>query len=108
MVITQPASVQDPAYHVVEPLPENLTPHNFLILSVIVAIICGIVSCTTLLCGCIAVAFSAQVSYNSVVVSDLHSQSIVFHSKRPKHETFKLILLGTHGLTERAAHCIVS
>ena len=64
MVISQPASVQDPAYHVVEPLPENLTPHNFLILSVVVTVVCGIVSCTTLLCGCIAVTFSALVSYN--------------------------------------------
>jgi len=62
VVNTQPAPVQHPVYRVVKSLPENLTPHSFLTLSLTVAIICGFVSCTTALCGCIAIAFSAQVS----------------------------------------------
>lgn len=66
VVNTQPAPVQHPVYQVVKSLPENLTPYSFITLSLIVAIICGLVSCTTVLCGCIAIAFSVQVSYDSL------------------------------------------
>jgi len=58
---TQPAPAQGPVYRVVETLP---APHSFWGLSFIVLFICGIFSCTTLLCGCIAVAFSLRVRYD--------------------------------------------